>query len=311
MIKNQYSNQPPCPRVLRIEPASQCNRACSLCPTGTIDMKRGLMTDDIFNKILSEIELHKNDIKVVVLYHGGEPLLNKSFFKYIDEIKRINSSFFIKTVSNGTGLTKKVSEKLLLTDIDSIDFSLDGQSASENEHIRIKSKTDIIINNIKYLIDLKKRKNLLKPVIFLASTQFIKDRNIVNPLDDPPVPDWIYNEFKENVKYKTTYAMKWPHMPASGEYEFVTLEMEMEDKNECDHVISTMTVRADGSVVPCCYDLTTKLNMGNVLTESLNEIWKDKKYLKLRESIKKKTFMSLCSKCNVVSKPPTYLLPKF
>ena len=73
MIKNQYSNQPPFPRVLRIEPASQCNLACSHCPTSTIDMKRGLMTDDIFNKILSEIELHKNDIKAVVLYHGGEP----------------------------------------------------------------------------------------------------------------------------------------------------------------------------------------------------------------------------------------------
>ena len=31
-------------------------------------------------------KLHKNDIKVIVLYHGGEPLLNKSFFKYVDEI---------------------------------------------------------------------------------------------------------------------------------------------------------------------------------------------------------------------------------
>ena len=90
------------------------------------------------------------------------------------------------------------------------------------------------------------------------------------------MPDWLYNEFKEDLKYKVMYAIRWPHMGDSGEYEFVTPEIEMEDKNECDHVISTMTIRADGSVVPCCFDLTTKLNMGNVLTESLNEIWKDK-----------------------------------
>ena len=36
------------PKVLRIEPASQCNLACSHCPTGTIEMARGIMTDQVF-----------------------------------------------------------------------------------------------------------------------------------------------------------------------------------------------------------------------------------------------------------------------
>ena len=32
------------PRVVRIEPASNCNLACSHCPTGTVDIVRDLMT---------------------------------------------------------------------------------------------------------------------------------------------------------------------------------------------------------------------------------------------------------------------------
>jgi MoaA/NifB/PqqE/SkfB family radical SAM enzyme len=49
----------PFPKVLRIEPASKCNLGCVHCPTGTIEMKRGIMSLDIFQKILIEIKLRK------------------------------------------------------------------------------------------------------------------------------------------------------------------------------------------------------------------------------------------------------------
>ena len=58
----------PLPHVLRIEPASQCNLSCSHCPTGTVDMERGIMGEIVFEKVLSEIYLHKDSIKVIVLY---------------------------------------------------------------------------------------------------------------------------------------------------------------------------------------------------------------------------------------------------
>ena len=58
------------PSVIRVEPASQCNLSCTHCPTGTVDMT-GIMQKDCFDvkKIISK---YKN-IRVIVLYHGGEP----------------------------------------------------------------------------------------------------------------------------------------------------------------------------------------------------------------------------------------------
>ena len=103
----------PFPRVLRIEPASQCNLACSHCPTGTVDMDRGIMGEGLFEKVLSELFVNKNYIKVVVLYHGGEPLLNSNFYRMVARIKDIDNRIIIKTVSNGMALTQKHSEDLL------------------------------------------------------------------------------------------------------------------------------------------------------------------------------------------------------
>ena len=75
-----------------------------------------------------------------------------------------------------------------------------------------KSKTNLIVENLKYLI---KSKNDLKkktPKICVSSTQFLKHSDD-NPLSTPPpTPNWLLKLFSDHVEYKTTYALQWPHM---------------------------------------------------------------------------------------------------
>jgi radical SAM protein with 4Fe4S-binding SPASM domain len=298
------------PRVLRIEPASQCNLSCSHCPTGTVEMKRGIMREDVFERVMSEIFEHQKNIKVVVLYHGGEPLLNNSFYSMVSRIKSINNDFFIKTVSNGMALTKKHAEDILKSGIDLIEFSLDGESLKESQYVRIHSNTKKIINNIKYLIGLKKTNDLVKPEIVISTTQFLRNKIPTESLSEPIVPHWLKDIFKNEVsEYKPTYALKWPHMGDSGRFDFFKPTNAI-NRDECDHIINTLTVRSDGAVVPCCYDLTSKLVMGNILEESLIDIWNGNKYSMLRDSIKSKNYISICNSCAVV-RPPIFLIPKW
>lgn len=298
------------PRVLRIEPASQCNLACSHCPTGTVDMDRGVMGNVVFERVLAEIDRNKDFIKVIVLYHGGEPLLNRNFYKMVAQIKSINNNFFVKTVSNGMALTKKHAEDILTSGIDSIEFSLDGESSEESQYVRVKSNTQITIKNIKWLLSLKKLRDVAKPDIYIATTQFLRDKNIAELSREPAVPAWLVQLFDGEISgYKSTYAVKWPYMGNSGKFDFVK-PVGGEDSDECDHIINTLTVRADGSVVPCCYDLTSKLVMGNIIKESLSDIWNGQQYLMLRQAIKSKKYISICATCAVV-RPPVYLVPKW
>lgn len=271
-------------------------------------MDRGLMRSETFDNVIDSIKENKEFIKVVVLYHGGEPLLNKNFFNYARRIREISNDIFIKTVSNGMALTKSVADKILNSQLDAIEFSLDGLSAEESQHIRIKSNTLRIISNIKYLISQKEKKGSAKPDIFVSTVQFVRKEEKENIPTEAKTPEWLISQFGDQVSYKPCFAKMWPHM--GNNHDFELLYTTGEDLNECDHVVSTITVRANGDVVPCCYDLTSKLVMGNVNEVSLSEIWNGKKYETLRNSISNREFFSICSNCSIV-RPSIYLIPKW
>ena len=138
------------------------------------------------------------------------------------------------------------------------------------------------------------------------NTQFISEKNSTLP----KTPDWISETFKnKDVLFKNFFAMQWPSMHEKELNEFDKLLTSEGDKDYCDHVINTITIRSDGTIVPCCYDLTTKLNMGNIMNDSLKNIWNNSDYAKLRVSIKSKQYISICKNCNVV-RSPVYLIPK-
>jgi radical SAM protein with 4Fe4S-binding SPASM domain len=268
-------------------------------------MERVIMPDATFEKVKASLQTHRDDVKVIVLYHGGEPLLNKSFFRWIRDLKEINDQFFIKTVSNGMALTDAAIESLLDCGIDSIEFSLDGMSAIESQQVREKSNTQRIVGNVNRLIARKKAIQQEKPDVFIATTQF-KGAN--DDAREVRIPAWLKEAFPDGVAgFKGAYAVQWPHMGRLTKYDVV--RSDGADKNECDHVVNTITVRADGTVVPCCYDLTSKLPMGNINDDSLADIWNSRLYIELRRSIREKKYMSICGNCAVV-RPPKYLIPK-
>jgi len=276
-------------------------------------MKRGIMSSDIFEKIMHEVTLHKEHIKVIVLYHGGEPLLNKEFGNMAQRLKKINPKFFIKTVSNGMALTQERAKELIECGLDAIEFSLDGLSAQESEKVRRKSDVEKIVKNIDYLLRLKKELSSQTPTVSLATTQFFLESYPQENYPSPTAPAWLLELFQAQDidQFKTTYAMKWPHMGESGMFHELTVSHPAGYIKYCDHAINTLTIRADGLVVPCCYDLTSQMPMGNIMNESLEAIWNGSAYARLRESLLKQTNLpKLCSHCLVFNNP-IYLIPKW
>jgi radical SAM protein with 4Fe4S-binding SPASM domain len=272
-------------------------------------MKRGLLTDETFDRILQSVKKNAAQIRVVVMYHGGEPLLHRSFVDMVKAVAALGVPQ-IKTVSNGMLLTADNTDAIILSGLNAIEFSLDDASEAENEKIRRRSKTEQVLLNIEHFL---RRRDALNPKlnVSISSTQFINPPDI-RPSDKPAVPAYALQRLgKLGIgpgDFKCTYAMRWPDMVVEPMFEIYADDDGAGDTNVCDHVESTMTIRADGVVVPCCYDLTSKLPMGNVLEQSLEEIWNSPLYLSLRKMIDEKKYPTPCDNCNVVRGKKHYLI---
>ncbi len=304
----------PFPRVVRIEPASACNLACSHCPTGTVDMVRGTLRWDTFQAVLQSISRHRDAVRVVVLYHGGEPLLNKKLFDMVRAIKQASNAM-VKTVSNGMVMTERIASDFVASGLDAVEFSIDGQSAHENDRVRRGARYSKVVSNIRLLISAKEAAGSVLPRVFLSTTQFL-NRNTPLSTQEPTAPEFLKREFAAEIAtgricdIKATFAMRWPHMTVLDDQYDVHFDPEdKEIRTECDHVLNTVSIRSNGDVVPCCYDLTSRSVMGNVHKEELEAIWNNSSYLALRQGISEGRFISLCENCNVV-KPKAYLVPK-
>lgn len=306
------------PKVIRIEPASLCNLKCSHCPTGTVSMKRTTMDWTIFESLLNSLFPYANSIQVFVLYHGGEPLLNKVFSKMVSDLKNKFPRAKIKTVSNGMLLNENNSKQIIESGLDEIEFSIDGESPEDNNKIRRNADFEKVSYNIKEFLKLKSSMGLLSPKVYISTTQFIDVLKLNgHGTRNAHPPKYLLDTFSKELSdghiigLKSTYAMEWPHMVVDPElYQSVIDSEEQNIKNYCDHVENTLTVRANGDVVPCCYDLTSQKKMGNINEQSLNDIWNGAKYQTLRTEISNGKPSGICANCNVVMKSK-YLVKRF
>lgn len=304
----------PFPPVVRIEPAASCNFKCIHCPTGLDMSPTGVMSIETFEKVaanLEEIIAERKErlnatgqrdypesplFRVIVLYHGGEPLLNKNFIEMVRRSKQLAK--FVKTVTNGSRLDDETIEKLINSGLDRIEISLDGVSVEENNLIRanpLNMTYDVISERIKRLIRWRNERGLSLPKVSISNTQI--PETVDDVTEDPQPPLHMLQTFREvssDITYNPNWAFVWPGMPLKihGKPDF----------NHCDHVINTISIRSNGDVVPCCYDLVSKMPMGNINEKGLEEIWNSKRYQNMRRVIDKFSPPELCRGCPVLYK---------
>lgn len=281
----------PLPKILRIEPASSCNFKCIHCPTGlNLNKSLGIMEEKTFNQIFDQIKKYR--FEVIVLYHGGEPLLNKRFFEMAKKLKPLTKR--LRTTTNGSILDNDIIEKFLDIEFDEIDISMDGTSPEENNLIRIGSDYEKISKRVIQLIKMRNERKLSVPKITIANAQIPSDPDIEEKAIIPKHLIETFQEIQNDIKFSPFYTIQWPGMPEKYS------EIKKPKGNFCDHVVNTITIRWNGDVVPCCYDLINTMVMGNILNERIEDIWNNEKYQKLRKDIDEFNPPNLCKNCLVL-----------
>lgn len=308
----------PFPEVIRLEPSASCNLRCIHCPTGCGNGPKGIMTPDIFDALLEQLRPHGPQIRVAVLYHGGEPLLNKHFFQMVSALKQIGVSF-IKTVSNGMLLDDQAVVEMIKCGIDAVEFSLDGLSPVDNDTIRRGDAFQQVVANVKRLLEAKKRTKSLTPKVAVASTQFI-DQNLTMALNKsgssaaetfPLPPLFLREAFADypEVEFLPTWAMLWPTMNLDQQRFKAFIDTKPQHLTQCGHLDEVLTIRHNGDIVPCCLDLTSHYIAGNALEEGLENAWNNQRMLKIRRAMATGRHIAPCDSCLLVN-TPVFLIRK-
>lgn len=305
------------PDVIRIESAGKCNFRCIHCTTGIDPNNREHLSKENFELILKQFEDNNFIPRVVVMYHGGEPLLNKNLPEFISKLKKIGVQKTVIT-TNGSLLTEDISTKLINAGLDEMKISFDGDSPEENNKIRKNGDFYKSANNLITLCKKKEELNSKTPNIIISNIRFTSKETLEkivneNSLGDDValpvyknIPSYLKEYFKEyenELTFRSEPPMVWPGYKNQGDLGIV----EFKDRypTYCGALFETYSILSNGDVVLCCNDLAGDLVVGNIFETDMFEIWNNKKYTKLRDDFKNKIYEDVCLKCNIVS--PKYL----
>ncbi len=300
------------PEVFAIESTNYCNLRCVMCPRGEPDiMERplGNMSDDLFRKILGDIEFYKEPC----WFHWfGEPLMHPRLF---DQIALAKSQGIpdLGISTNATLLDADRAQAILDSGLDTILIAVDGATKDVYERIRISSTFTFerVCENVRQFLDLKKRLGRTRPATTLS---IIVMEETKSQLDDFK-RYWLAAGADEIIfKPYTTWGNQDTQFIQLAVSEIQETHRTQVRTNPCYHLWESVVIAWDGRVVPCCFDFDATVTLGDLKTHSLREVWNSQAYQDLRQKERDgENDSPLCRNCNQapsIERNPVWPLPK-
>lgn len=135
-----------------LELSSVCNARCTFCPSATLERKKQVMTDAIFDIVLHRLQSDRIRPPVIDLSTVGEPLLDRSLFARIERLKSVFPKSRIRLTSNFAAATENHIDRILSCGLDSIHISLNAATAYTYTKI-MGLKFDSTIRNVNRLLE--------------------------------------------------------------------------------------------------------------------------------------------------------------
>jgi radical SAM protein with 4Fe4S-binding SPASM domain len=269
------------PFVIYIDPTNLCNFKCKFCPTGDnsllkqVGRKHSSLSFEAFKKIIDDIALFDEPLKLLSMYKDGEPLLNKDFPKMVKYAKEKKIAQRIWTKTNGSLFNPTLNKELIESGIDMIHISIEATSKEGYLDIaKVDIDYDEFRQNIQNLYDNRKDCKIYIKIIDCNLSEddkkkFYKDfENMSDFISVEKLMGWSYSDIKDftlGIQSETYDGL--PFTP----------------KEICAYPFYVLAVNANGSVSTCGNDWAYKTSVGNIHEESIIDIWNGEKLYNLRK----------------------------
>ncbi len=290
------------PAILTIEPTNVCNLRCPLCTTGSGDMKRpgGRMSLETFSNIIDKMG---DDIFFLLLYHQGEPYLNKHFLDFVRRAKEKN--IYCTTSTNAHYFDSASVNATIDSGLDSMIISLDGVTQESYERYRVKGKLDKVLDGLRLFVETKKARKSKTPLLALQFLVMKHNEQEIAEVRKLSKQIGVDRLLIKNIEvHNRQEAETWlPDNPKYRRYNFSeeTFEVKNSAKQSCPRPWLSTLINWDGSVVPCCFDKNGEYRMGNINdSASFAEIWKNGDFKAFRRQLSAdRKSIDMCRNCNM------------
>ncbi|MEP6917533.1 MAG: radical SAM/SPASM domain-containing protein [Acidobacteriota bacterium] len=271
---------PSWPEIVQIESTNICNAKCVFCPRDDMHRRQGIMTVDLFRKIVDEcVEL---GITHVRMHNYGEAFIDK---RLVDKVRYAKEKGIqeVGVISNGSLITEAVARGMIDAGLDAINISVDAAGKEVFESTRIGLKYDKVISNIERLVRLRAESGKRRPKLILS---FVRQNNSTD--EQAFIEHWRAIADKVHV----TDLHNW-----AG-----TLNTESDVNYPCYRPWLTFTVLWDGRVSLCCADFDGRTVLGDLNTSSIRDIWNAEPYRDARRQHLESGGPDICRACDLPRK---------
>ena len=289
------------PPVLTIEPTNMCNLHCPLCTTGSGEMERiaGRMSLETFKQI---IEKMGDDIFFLLVYHQGEPYMNKHFFDFVEMAKEKN--IYVTTSTNGHYFTDLNIQKTLDSGLDSMIISIDGVDQESYERYRVGGQLQRVLDGTKNLLAERNKRGLRIPNIALQFLVMKHNEEQIAQVKELSEHLGIDRLLIKNIEVRSLVeAEKW--LPTNDkfrryDYSGENYKVKGADKKSCTRPWLSTLINWDGTFVPCCFDKNGKYPMGNIHHfNTVDELWRGSDFSAFRSKLlSDRKQIDICRNCN-------------
>ena len=293
-----------------------CNFTCPMCTWNAESTEnKGQKTwfdFEVFKEVIDEGV--SKGLKSIRLNYINEPLIRKDIVKFI-EYARNAGILDIYFSTNGSLLTDDVSKHLIKSGLFRLQVSLDAFTKETYEKIRTGGNFDEVIKRVLRFIEIR---NELGEALPTLRVNFVKNETNQHELDDF-VKFW--EDKADSIGIQDLVGMMNGYGKLSDEE---LKEKELSSDFKCAQPFQHLTLRYDGSLLPCCTffgaeipisQLKTKTgaefsNVDNIglldkslksklVIKSIEETWKSKEMDFFRDIHKKGEFWKhpVCKKC--------------
>src|ERR687895_2223544 len=122
MLATGRDRSPILPEIVQIESTNICNAKCVFCPRDEMHRRQGVMSFDLFRKIVDECAAL--GITHVRVHNYGEPFIDKRLVEKVRYAKQKGIQE-VGMISNGSLITDEVARGIIEAGLDAINISVD------------------------------------------------------------------------------------------------------------------------------------------------------------------------------------------